>query len=115
MHPIKFIALALLLVSAVASAHTRLSGSVPADNAAVAASPEAIELEFSTAVRLTALSLQDASGATFDLGALPTDAGNAFAIPAPALPPGRYTLGWRAVGADTHVVSGEVHFTIAIS
>ena len=115
MHPIKLITLSLLLVSALASAHTRLSGSVPADNAAVATSPEMIELEFSTDVRLTALSLQDATGTTFDLGALPTDASSAFAIAAPALPPGQYTLGWRAVGADTHVVSGEVHFTIAVS
>jgi len=115
MKNIRFAVLSLLFLSALAAAHTRLSSSVPADNAAVAASPESIELEFSENVRLTALALTDAAGATFDLGALPTAAQSAFAIAAPALPPGQYTLSWRAVGADTHVVSGEVHFSIAVS
>jgi methionine-rich copper-binding protein CopC len=115
MKMIRLAALSLLFMSALVSAHTRLSSSVPAENAAIATSPETIDLEFSTEVRLTALSLTDQSGATFDLGALPKAAQSAFAIPAPALPPGQYTLSWRAVGADTHVVSGELHFAIAIS
>ena len=107
--------LSLLFLAAAASAHTELSSSTPADNAAVAASPEMIELEFSEDVHLTALALKDAAGGTFDLGALPSETQSAFAIAAPALPPGHYTLSWRAVGADTHVVSGEVHFSIGLS
>jgi len=112
MNTLRLMMFGLLAISVIASAHTRLSSSVPADNAAVSAPPDTIQLAFSTEVRLTALSLADAAGTSYDLGALPTEAKREFAIAAPALPPGRYSIGWRAVGADTHVVSGELHFSV---
>jgi len=102
------LALAVLNVRA----HTVLSSSVPADNA-VAAAPETITLAFSTQVRLTGLSLEDATGRTLDLGAIPTATQQEFVIAAPALPPGAYRVSWRAVGADSHVVSGEFRFEVA--
>jgi methionine-rich copper-binding protein CopC len=29
-----------------------------------------------------------------------------------ALAPGAYVIQWRAVGADTHIVSGEIGFVV---
>ncbi|MCY3729970.1 MAG: copper resistance protein CopC [Rhodospirillaceae bacterium] len=103
---------ALALAALNVRAHTVLSSSVPADNA-VAAAPETITLAFSTQVRLTGLSLEDATGRTLDLGAIPTATQQEFVIVAPALPPGAYRVSWRAVGADSHVVSGEFRFEVA--
>ena len=96
-----------------AQAHTVLSSSVPADKAVEAAAPETITLSFSTEVRLTGLSLEDGAGEGIDLGSLPTTVQQEFVIEAPSLPPGTYLVSWRAVGADTHVVSGEFQFEVA--
>jgi len=96
-------------------AHTQLSSSVPAEQAVVAAAPEELVLMFSTDVRITALTLTDAADASYELGALPTSAQREFEIPVPTLAAGEYTVAWRAVGADTHVVSGEIHFSVAAS
>ena len=98
-----------------ALAHTVLSSSVPAQDSLVATAPEVLVLTFSTDVRITALTLTDAKAASYDLGALPTTAQREFSIPVPALASGYYTVAWRAVGADTHVVSGEINFSVGTS
>jgi copper resistance protein C len=36
-------------------------------------------------------------------------------VPLPRLAPGRYTLSWRVVGEDSHVVPGTLHFTVVES
>jgi len=108
-----FLGLAFLATGALA--HTQLSSSVPAEQAVVTAAPDEVSLTFSTDVRITALSLKDAADVNYELGALPTASQREFAIPVPALAAGEYTVAWRAVGADTHVVSGEIHFSIAAS
>ncbi|HSG65475.1 MAG TPA: copper resistance CopC family protein [Gammaproteobacteria bacterium] len=107
------LALGFVLLSGIAFAHTQLSSSAPADGATLTTAPESINLAFSTDVRLTALSLVDAAGASYELGALPTATQRAFSITPARLPAGSYSIGWRAVGADTHVISGEIHFSIA--
>ena len=94
-------------------AHTVLSSSVPADNAVETDAPESITLTFSTEVRLTGLSMEDAAGTVIDLGAIPTATQRAFVLPAPELVAGAYLVTWRAVGADSHVVSGEFRFEVA--
>ena len=107
--------LSLSLFATSALAHTVLSGSVPAQDTVVAASPEQLVLTFSTDVQITALTLSDAASVSYDLGALPTTAQQEFSIPVPSLAPGYYTVAWRAVGADTHVVSGEINFSVGTS
>jgi methionine-rich copper-binding protein CopC len=34
-------------------------------------------------------------------------------VPAPQLAPGAYTIRWRALGADNHVMSGTIRFTLS--
>lgn len=109
----RILALGLALIWGTTLAHTQLSSSAPADNATLATAPEHLELTFSTDVRLTALSLVDSAGTSYELGALPTATQRAFSVTLARLPAGAYSVAWRAVGADTHVVSGEIHFSIA--
>ena len=45
----------------------------------------------------------------------PTTTQQEFSIPVPTLASGYYTVTWRAVGADTHVVSGEINFSVGAS
>lgn len=114
MKPNSSILLTLLALAALsAQAHTVLSSSVPADNAVETAAPETITLAFSTEVRLTGLTVADAAGKAIDFGSIPTTMQQEFVIPAPQLPSGTYLVSWRAVGADTHVVSGEFQFEVA--
>ena len=104
----------LLLARGVA-AHTGLAGSEPPAGATVSVVPPLAEiaLTFTDEVRLTAVSLADASGAEKTLGALPRDAAAKFVISVEdPLDVGAYTIAWRAVGADTHVVSGEIPFAV---
>ena len=106
--------LALTTLTALSvQAHTVLSSSVPADSTVETVAPESITLSFSTEVRLTGLSMEDATGGAIDLGSIPAATLQEFVIPAPQLPPGTYRVSWRAVGADSHVVSGEFRFEVA--
>jgi len=43
---------------------------------------------------------------------LPSETGKRFVVGVSDLSPGDYVVSWRAVGADTHIVSGEFRFTI---
>ena len=104
--------LAGLLVAAAAAAHTALQSSAPADGAALAESPQQIALTFSEPVRLTAVVVRAADGIEHAIEPLPGDRAEQFALPAPELVPGRYTVDWRALSADTHVVSGAIEFTV---
>lgn len=108
-----FVAALGLLFTLASQAHTALEASKPAADASVPA-PTAIELTFAGAVRLTALSLADAAGAHKHLDAVPAEIASKFnvAVHEP-LVPGEYLVVWRAVGADTHIVSGEFKFTVA--
>jgi hypothetical protein len=102
----------LLLVSR-ATAHTGLESSTPADGASVDSPIEEIVLEFTDAVRLTAVTLSDAAGAKRALGAVPTEIAAKFVVAVrDPLAAGEYLVAWRAVGADTHVVSGELSFSV---
>jgi methionine-rich copper-binding protein CopC len=101
-----------LTLAITAQAHTALTESAPAADASVPA-PKAIYLTFGGDVRLTAVSLTDAAGAAKHLDAVPTATGSKFGIVVhEPLAPGAYKVVWRAVGGDTHIVSGEFGFTV---
>jgi methionine-rich copper-binding protein CopC len=93
-----------LAIGLAAQAHTPLKSSAPAADASVAP-PKTIELSFGDEVRLTAVALTDAGGVAKHLDDVPS------AVHEP-LAPGAYKVVWRAVGGDTHIVSGEFAFTV---
>jgi methionine-rich copper-binding protein CopC len=112
--PMLYAALALVGLALPAYAHTPLTSSAPAAGSTVAAPVKELVLEFGGDVRLTVLALADAAGAKKALADLPTAIQKKFAVAVrDELAPGDYVATWRAVGADTHVVSGEIKFTVA--
>lgn len=112
MKPSLYALLASIVVAA-AHAHTPLTSSTPADKASVAAPVQEIALQFGADVRLTAVALADTAGAKKKVGDVPTAVAATFTIAVrDELAPGDYVATWRAVGADTHVISGEIHFTV---
>ncbi|HEY8506930.1 MAG TPA: copper resistance CopC family protein [Steroidobacteraceae bacterium] len=93
-------------------AHTHLKESSPANGAVIAKAPSSITLTFSEPTRLTALTVEE-GGTERKLGPLPTEASARIEVPVAELAPGAYTLKWRAVGKDGHVMSGTIRFTIS--
>ena len=108
-----FCGLALLMFGVAASAHAHLQKSSPADNSVITASPPNLVLNFSEAARLTVLSIQKGSEPKQDLKPLPSAAAQQVSVPLPQLTPGTYTVRWRAVSDDGHVMPGTLHFTLA--
>lgn len=110
---IRTLTLSLLMTAAAATAqaHTHLEGSAPADKSRVAA-PAAIELHFSEAAKLTALTLQKGNEAAQPVKPLPVKAAAELSVPVPALAPGDYVVSWRVAGDDGHVMSGKFGFTV---
>jgi copper transport protein len=101
------------LFGAGAWAHTSLLESVPAADARLEVVPETVQLRFSEPVMLTALSLRDANNDETRLAARESGRNATFNAELPTLPAGSYAIHWRVVSADTHVVSGEIEFSIA--
>jgi methionine-rich copper-binding protein CopC len=110
--------LLLLLVAVPAAAHTRLVRADPAPRAALAAPPGRVVLRFSDPVelRFSTLTVETADGLAVDSHDARTDADEprrlSVGLP-PALPPGVYTVRYRVLSADGHVVSGSYRFTLA--
>ena len=107
-------ALAVVGLALPVYAHTPLTSSQPAAGGTVSAPVKEIVLEFGGDVRLTALALADATGKQRKLAEIPTEIAKKFTLAVrDELEPGDYVATWRAVGADTHVVSGEIKFRVA--
>lgn len=103
----------LMAAAAGARAHAHLKASNPEEGAVVAEMPASISLSFSESARITALALQK-EGAPAQKLAPPAATGEQIDVPVPTLAPGRYTLRWRVLSTDDgHIMSGELHFTVA--
>jgi len=101
---------ATMLWASATLAHTHLHATSPADKGRVTA-PQAIELHFSEAARLTALTLQQGRGEAKPL-AVPAKAAKDLSVPVGTLAPGDYTVSWRVASDDGHVMSGSFAFTV---
>jgi len=106
---------AWLLFPLMAGAHAHLESAQPADGSVITAPPEKFVLRFSEPAQLTSLSLLKVGvREPQKIGALPTVSSAQISIPAPPLDPGTYELRYRVLSADSHIMSGSVHFTIAM-
>jgi methionine-rich copper-binding protein CopC len=96
--------------------HLRLVKSAPAADEVLAAPPTTVTLWFSQAptLRLTRISLLDASGRKLPLG--PVKAGpeehTAMADVTQPIPAGSYTISWVSGSPDGHVVRGKFGFSL---
>src|ERR1700730_126565 len=104
--------LALVTFGVAAGAHAHLQKSSPADNSVITTSPSNLVLNFSEAARLTALSIQKDEEPKQNLKPLPTTAAQQISVPLPPLMPGTYSVSWRVVSDDGHVMGGTLHFTL---
>ncbi|HLY53434.1 MAG TPA: copper resistance CopC family protein [Steroidobacteraceae bacterium] len=104
---------ALALLPGVTQAHAHLLHAVPADGAVLRAAPARVVLTFSEPARLAVLWVAPENGARRRIASLPVEAAPEISVPLPPLSPGRYTLTWRVIGSDGHVVPGELRFTVS--
>lgn len=103
-----------LLALGAAQAHTHLKSSTPADQAVLAAAPKQVVLQFAEPTRLTAVTVQkDGDKQTTTVSALPRQASTEATLPVEINGPGTYKLNWRGIGADNHVMSGAIRFTVS--
>ncbi len=106
---------ASLLLPLVAGAHAHLEAAQPAEGSVITAAPAAFVLRFSEPAQLTSLSLlKTGVSEPQKIATLPAAMSTQISIPAPALGPGTYELRYRVLSADSHIMSGSVHFTIAM-
>jgi methionine-rich copper-binding protein CopC len=104
-----------MLAGLPAHAHTRLLESTPADGSALQVAPRQLQLVYSEAAHLTALTIQATGEATpRKLGPLPQQAAAKFTIDLPPLATGSYQLKWRALSDDHHVASGSISFVVRV-
>lgn len=109
------LAAALLPITAVqtALAHTAVRETSISDNATLAAPPTSFTVTFSAATGLANVTLTNAAGREIALDyASPRTMATSFTIPLPALAPGAYTISWRTMAHDGHVMPGAIHFTV---
>lgn len=100
-----------------AERHFELRRSAPGADSALAASPDRIQLWFSQEplAQGALISLVDAGGEVVELGATAVVPDTATSLRAEVLTPlasGSYTVHWRAMASDGHVVTGEIPFSV---
>lgn len=106
-------ALLSLLLSAPASAHTSLTGSDPADGAAVPA-PSRVTLTFNEELRSARVVIRPEKSETeVQRGTAKLEGAEVVQRIKGTLPDGKYTIGYRVISADGHPVTGVLSFTVA--
>ena len=126
----KSLLLAILLVLPIAAnAHSPLASSSPQNGETLDVSPTEIFMEFKLPAKLIKVDLRkqsDKQGKSFLGGLFGGDDGDSVPlgtsflmtidkrqiIPLPSLQNGSYSLTWRAMGEDGHVVKGDLTFNI---
>jgi copper resistance protein C len=110
------LAAALALWPAVALAHAVLVKSVPAQRAALVEPPPRIELWFNERLEpaYSKASVTNEAGAQVDLRdvAVSTEDPRRLSLSLPPLKPGRYTVSFRVLSVDGHVVESRLSFTV---
>ena len=104
--------LLIVLLPRLAAAHAHLLEATPANDSVLAQAPASFMLLFNEPARLTALSLQKDDAPPRKMGGLQGAPGARWLIPAPPLAPGNYTLSYRVLSEDGHIMSGSIKFRI---
>ena len=99
--------------------HAALVRSTPAPRAMVARSPERVRLWFNEALeaKFAAVSVWDGQGQQIDQqdGLVGPEDPKALSVGIPTLGPGTYTVRYRVLSVDGHVVEGSFRFTVRVS
>jgi methionine-rich copper-binding protein CopC len=107
---------ALLLPPAAALGHAVLVKSVPAQRAALVEPPPRVELWFNERLEpaYSKALVTNEAGAQVDLRdvAVSAEDPRRLAVSLPVLVPGRYTVSFRVLSVDGHVVESKLTFTV---
>ena len=107
---------ALTLWPVAALAHAVLVKSVPAQRAMLAEPPPRVELWFNERLEpaYSKASVTNEAGAQVDLRdvAVSVEDPRRLSLSLPALAPGRYTVSFRVLSVDGHVVESKLTFTV---
>jgi copper resistance protein C len=110
------LAAALALWPAVALAHAVLVKSIPAQRASLVEPPPRIELWFNERLEpaYSKASVTNEAGTQVDLRdvAVSTEDPRRLSLSLPPLKPGRYTVNFRVLSVDGHVVESRLSFTV---
>jgi methionine-rich copper-binding protein CopC len=105
-----------LAVAPDAFAHAQLVKTEPARRATVAEAPKQVKLWFNEEIEgaYASLAVLDAAGkpVTDAKPEIAADDPKSLAIPLPALSPGTYTVKFRVLSVDGHVVDSTFDFTV---
>ncbi|PWB82847.1 MAG: copper resistance protein CopC [Methylocystaceae bacterium] len=113
----RFAASALLAFSLGAAgearAHALLEHADPRVGSTVAAAPSAVSLYFTQDLErsFTSVEVLNSAGARVDSGK-PRINGSTVQVGVKSLPPGHYTVRWRALSVDTHTTQGSFGFDV---
>lgn len=114
----RLLATALLLAwGTTAWGHAALTRSVPGNREVLTHSPETVTLKFNEKVeaKFSKVSVEDAKGKLAALGTPAVVADDPYALRtslSEPLPPGRYTVRYRVLSQDGHVIERSFVFTI---
>ncbi|WP_175719356.1 copper homeostasis periplasmic binding protein CopC [Burkholderia anthina] len=104
------------VVSSAAFAHAHVANSDPAANAALAAAPAAVTIDFTEPLEpaFSSIVVVDGAGKTVSSGRANVDAANhkRMTVPLAALGTGVYTVKWVAVATDGHRTQGAYGFNV---
>jgi copper resistance protein C len=94
-------------------AHVQQEGSYPEHEAIVDGTPARIAVWFDHTMRLTSFEVTGPNGRV-DLAAQPgrSPVSRFETVPAESMPPGEYTVRWRGLAPDGHVMFDEYYFTV---
>lgn len=111
-----FILLTALAIPLPSFAHAKMVRSSPEQNAVLTESPKQVDVWFDDKVgtEYKALAVIDSKGKRVDNKDLvqeTLDSAHLYAT-VPTLPPDTYTVRYRVVSIDTHIVTGKYQFTI---
>lgn len=102
------------LSPAPALAHSELTSSTPADSAVLRAAPRQVTLVFGESVQagFSRIAVTGPDGSAAGAGAI-TTTGARLIQPISATEPGPYTVSYRVVSRDGHVVQGRLRFSVS--
>ena len=111
------VALAALAFPAAASAHATLEQTVPQYGTRVESSPKVVQLRFDQSVDAlpNAIRVYSARGRLLSGQTVTSADKRTISTPVETLKRGGYTVRWRAVSADGHVVSGVFTFGVRVA
>jgi methionine-rich copper-binding protein CopC len=106
----------MFLTGVEAQAHAQLDHSDPPVGSTISQAPPALTLYFTEAIEpaFSSVQLTDGGGRRMDNGKPRVDRADPrqVQVPLKPLPPGRYTVRWRAVAVDTHTIEGNFSFEV---